>query len=117
LAEVGESGGARAADLGNKLSYLFGQGGGNEHNVERSVALYKQLQRIGISDTEANREYVREHLIQVLQNPSSLREIAKSGREIRESLLMGPLGGTKLETIWEGDKLITIFASGGRKGQ
>ena len=31
-----------------------------------------------------------------------------NGRIIKESLLMGPYGGLKMHSIWEGNKLITI---------
>lgn len=31
----------------------------------------------------------------------------------RESLLMGPYGGVKLKTIWDGYRLLTIIVEGG----
>jgi hypothetical protein len=38
------------ADLGKKLDYVFGKAKGSIHNVERSVDMERQLNRIGIFD-------------------------------------------------------------------
>lgn len=40
-----------AAELGNKLNYLFGQAGGNAHNVTRSTDMARQLASIGFQNT------------------------------------------------------------------
>ena len=40
--------------------------------------------------------------------------IQEGGRCVREILIMGPNGGAKLETIWEGVKLITVKIIGGK---
>jgi hypothetical protein len=37
----------------------------------------------------------------------------QGGTEIRESLLTGPGGAVKLESVWQGDKLITVKVYGG----
>ncbi len=99
-------------DLGRKLDFIFGKATGSQHNIQRSRDMLRQLQRIGLNDTVANRAYLEEHLTKVLNDPSSIREV-KNGRTIRESLLMGPKGGCKLVTIWEGNKLLTVYILGG----
>jgi hypothetical protein len=39
-----------------------------------------------------------------------------NGRVLKESLLMGPGGkAVKLQTIWEGNKLITVVVKAGAK--
>jgi hypothetical protein len=103
----------RAPILGNKLEYFFGRATGSVHNVERSVAMLKQLERIGLPDTPVSRQYLQEHLADVLNNPANVARVQENGRVVRESLLMGPRGGLKFETIWEGDKLITGNFFGG----
>jgi RHS repeat-associated protein len=114
LAEAAESGGApEVAVLGNKLDYILGKGTGLQHNIDRSESLLAQIRRIGLYDSPSTREYLREQLNQVLNNPSNVLKIQENGRRVRESLLMGPQGAVKLETIWEGNKLITVKIYGG----
>lgn len=33
---------------------------------------------------------------------------------VRESFLKGPNGGVKLESVWDGDRLLTIIVKGGQ---
>ena len=69
--------------------------------------MLRQLNRIGFHDSAVNRQYLSDHLKGVLNDPASVLRVDQGGRVVRESLLMGPQGGVKLETIWEGDRLIT----------
>jgi RHS repeat-associated protein len=94
------------AQLGSKLEYFFGKATGSLHNIDRSKSMLAQLERIGLHDTPASRQYFTEHLTTVLNNPSSIA-MQSNGRVVRESLLTGPNGCVKLETVWEGSKLIT----------
>ena len=72
------------------------------------------LGRIGIYDNESMRQYMAEHMAQVLND--SLNIINRErGTEIRESLLMGPNGAVKLETVWQEDKLITAVVKEGAR--
>lgn len=105
-------GGSRPiAELGRKLDYLLGKSAGA--NLDRSLSMLRQLQRIGISDTPAMREYLGEYFQGVLEDATNVvRE--EGGRQTRESLLMGPFGGVKVITIWEGKKLLTFMILGGR---
>lgn len=102
-----------APQLGNKLSYVFGQATGTPHNIARSQDMLRQMARIGLSDSGAGRAVVREHLAEVLNTATNIISVQPDGRIVRESLLMGPHGGAKLESIWEGAKLITVKALGG----
>lgn len=96
-----------------KLDFLFGKGGGNQHNINRSRTMLRQLEIIGLPDTPESRDYLANHLQSVLVEPTSIAELQPEGREVRESLLMGPRGGLKVQSIWEGEKLITVALFGG----
>ena len=104
--------GLKLPELGRKLDFMFGKATGSAHNVQRSRDMLRQLQRIGLHDTPANRAYIEEHLTMVLNDPNNIVAV-RNGRTIRESLLMGPNGGCKLQTIWEGSKLLTVYIFGG----
>lgn len=112
------------ADLGNKLDYLFGKGTGSQHNIERSNAMKAELNKIGIQDTTSGRDYLTEHLNNVLKAPSNISNvkthtyIAKElpGTPVveyttttRESLLMGPAGALKVEFLWDGNRLLIVI--------
>ena len=116
------------ADLGNKLDYLFGKATGSKHNIERSKAMQAELARIGIYDTPSGREYLSKHLNDVLKDPTNISKtetrsyVAKEmpGKPVveytattRESLLMGPGGAVLVESVWDGDRLLTIIIKGG----
>lgn len=51
---------------------------------------------------------IAQHLTGVLNDSSSIVQVQANGRVVRESLLMGPRGGLKIESIWDGTKLITV---------
>ena len=93
-------------NIGNKLEYVFGKATGAAHNIARSKQMLLQLQRIGIFDNKAGRAYLSKHLNEVFQFVEG--EVQANGRTLRESLLMGPNGALKMNSIWDGDKLITI---------
>lgn len=99
-------------ELGRKLDYLFGLARGSVHNIQRSTSMLSELQRVGLNDTAQARTYVQAHLGRVLNDASSIVS-QTGGRTVRESFLMGPTGGVKLETVWEGTKLITMKVFGG----
>ena len=100
-------------NLGTKLNYLFGLATGSNYNIQRSTAMLSELQQVGLNDTEEVRQVVTQNLAQALNNPSSV--IAQTGdTTVRESLLMGPNGAVKLESIWQGTQLITVKVFGGK---
>jgi hypothetical protein len=99
-------------DFGDKMKYLFGDATGRVHNIERSTDMARQLNRIGIQGTESGKRAVMDHLTVVLNNPSSIVSQIGNNHK-RESLLMGPAGGVKLISHWEGSKLITVIIQGG----
>jgi RHS repeat-associated protein len=93
------------ANLGQKLNFLFGQSGGV--NFQRSEGMRAALQETGLNDTVENRALVSENLTKALNDAGSIVS-RTNNRVVRESFLMGPTGGVKLQSIWEGTKLITI---------
>jgi RHS repeat-associated protein len=100
------------ARIGNKLDYFFGQATGRLHNLQRSADMLRQLQRIGLPDTAANRAFLEAHLNSVLNNSSNIVRV-ENGFVVRESFVMGPYGGVKFETIWDGAKLLSGKLIGG----
>lgn len=100
-------------DLGRKLNFIFGKATGNSHNINRSKSMLQQLERIGLHDNPASRKVLEQHLDDVLNSASNVLRSQSNGRVVRESLLMGPNGGMKMESIWEGSKLITVKIFGG----
>lgn len=98
--------------IGNKLDYVFGKATGSVHNIERSTGMLKQLQSIGIFDNAAGRSLLQAHLESVYNGTKGV--LQSNGRYLRESLLMGPNGALKIESVWEGDKLKTIKLLGGK---
>jgi hypothetical protein len=73
--------------------------------------MLRQLNRIGIFDNEKGRNYLWQTLWQQYYNNSGV--VQSNGRVVRDMLLNGPNGSVKLETIWEGAKLITMEIFGG----
>lgn len=94
--------------IGRKLDYVFGKATRGKHNIDRSLQMLRQMQRIGLQDNEFTRAYIETLLSDVLNNPHSIRTIQKNGRAVREMLVSGPLGTLKAETVWEGNSLITV---------
>jgi len=102
----------RTADIGRKLEYLFGNATGRAHNLERSADMLRQMERIGLPDTLANRQLMSKHFQDVLNNAPNIAGPGRNGSVIRESLLMGPTGAVKIRSWWEGDKLMTFILEG-----
>jgi len=63
---------------------------------------------VGIHDNVAGRRILTNALNTVLNDPTNVTRIQQNGRVVRESLLSGPNGILKMETVWEGSRLITI---------
>ena len=110
-------------EIGNKLDYLFGNARGNQHNIQRSQTMQSELSKIGIYDTSSSRELLNSHLKDVLNDSSNILKtesrsyIAKEllGQPtVRESFLKGPHSGVKIESVWDGDRLLTIIVKGGK---
>jgi len=114
VARAAPQGAARIVpQIGSKLEYFLGNATGNAHNIERSRAMLAQLQRVGLPDSPATREFLKSHLDSILNNATTIVRTQANGRIVRESLIMGPRGALKLETVWEGAKLITGNFFGG----
>lgn len=73
--------------------------------------MLRQLNRIGIFDNDAGRNYVASKIAEAYYYATPT--LQNNGRVLREILVMGPQGGVKLETIWEDTKLITAKLIGG----
>ena len=99
-------------ELGQKLSYLFGEATGSVHNVERSTGMLRQLESIGIFNNAEGRAYLAEQLTEAYKTAQGV--VQSNGRVLRESIVMGPNGAVKMESIWEGTKLITAKLIGGK---
>lgn len=100
--------------FGKKLEYIFGNATGNKHNIDRSIAMERQLNSIGIFDDPFGRKLVLDNLSDSFDNPSSILKTQENGRIVRESLLSGPNGVLKVESVWEREKLITVKLYGGK---
>jgi hypothetical protein len=100
------------AQIGTKLEYVFGKATGSVHNIERSKGMLKQLKSVGIFDNAEGRSLLKSHLESVFNSTEGI--LQSNGRYLRESLLMGPNGGLKVESIWEGNRLITVKLLGGK---
>ena len=101
------------AYLGNKLEFLLGNAGGNQINIDRSQTMLRQLRSIGLGDTPSTRAYLTDQLSAVLSDPTNISRVQQDGRAVRESLLKGPAGMIKMETVWDDNKLITVKLFGG----
>ena len=91
---------------------MLGRATGSPSNVQRSLALLQQLERIGLPDTPETRSYLSSELQSAYSNPDNVVRVQPDCRVVRESLLAGPRGFLKMETIWEDNKLITVFLRG-----
>lgn len=92
--------------IGSKLDYVFGQSTGSALNIKRSTEMLNQLKRIGIYDTEYWRNSMFQKLWQDYYNLIPI--LLENGQHVRDALLIGPNGMLKMESIWQGGKLITI---------
>ena len=73
------------------------------------------MNSIGIYDNENGRKIILDALSHTLNDKTSIKESLRDGRTLRESLLVGPQGVLKMETIWDGEKLITVKILGSKK--
>lgn len=67
----------------------------------------RSLNSIGILDNSEGREYMTQQINDAFNNINSGIKQA-NGRISVETLASGPNGLLKMQTIWEGNKLITI---------
>jgi hypothetical protein len=81
------------------LNYLLGQATGSAYTVQRSLSMAAALSKIGLSDSPETRAYITEKITQAFNDPSSLEAGSSS---VRDTLLMGPGGAVKMQTIWQG---------------
>ena len=98
-------------NIGRKLDFVFGKATGRRHNLHRSTDMQRQLNKIGIFDNDSSRAYLCRHLAETLNNPNNIT-LSKGGCITKESLLMGPNGGLKMESVWIGADLISIKLMG-----
>lgn len=94
-------------DLGAKLEYIFGNATGSRHNIERSKDMQRILNSIGIFDNAEGRAIVTNTIINSFRDPCN-GYMQDNGRFVIETLLVGPNGIAKMQTVWDGFKLITI---------
>lgn len=129
LEEIGGGRKLKNPEIGNKLDYLFGKAKGNKHNVQSSQTMQSELSKIGIYDTPKSRELLNSHLKNVVNDSSNILKtesrsyIAKEllntpivdyTATVRESFFKGPNGSVKVESVWDGDRLLTIIIKGGK---
>lgn len=73
-----QTGGNRSCNWGtssrywNKLNYVFGKATGDLKSIQRSTAMAKQLQRIGIFNTAEGNAYLKDHLINVFNSSKGI---------------------------------------------
>jgi hypothetical protein len=59
------------------------------------------------------RPLLSRYLIKALTTAASQKGVVQeNGRIVRDTLLMGPNGAVKMQTIWDGQKLVTIHLYG-----
>ncbi len=129
LEKASGAGKLKNPEIGNKLDYLFGKAKGNKHNIQRSQTMQSELSKIGIYDTPSSRELLNNHLKNVVNDSSNILKIESRSyiakelpgtptvnytATVRESFLKGPNGGVKIESVWDGDRLLTIIVKGGK---
>lgn len=101
-------------EIGTKLQYVFGKATGSAHNIERSLDMERQLNRIGIFDNAEGKAYVQQQLEKAFHDTTN-GTVQSNGRILKESLLTGPNGFVKMQSVWDGNKLITMELFGGGK--
>ena len=94
--------------FGSKLEFIFGNATGNKNHIERSLAMELQLNSIGIFDDAKGKKLVLDNLSNAFDDPSSIRETQENGRVVRTSVLKGPNGELKVESVWDKEKLISV---------
>ncbi|MBK7844376.1 MAG: hypothetical protein IPJ71_11870 [Bdellovibrionales bacterium] len=101
-----------AAELGRKVDFLLGKATGEVSSIQRSQAMLKEFKGIGLFDNPETRALLKDSLVKTLRDPSSIAKPLEGGRILRESLISGPNGHLKIESIWDGNKLITVIVKG-----
>jgi len=104
--------GTKLPNLGNKLEFAFGNATGRLHNLQRSTTMMRQLNKIGIFNNAAGKSHLVKHLNRVFLNTKNVLS-NEGGFVTKESILMGPNGGLKMQSVWKGRDLITIKLMGG----
>jgi len=94
--------------FGSKLEFIFGNATGNKNHIERSLAMEMHLNSIGIFDDAKGKKLVLDNLSNAFNDPSSIRETKENGRVVRTSVLKGPNGDLKVESVWDKEKLISV---------
>ncbi|MEU5853032.1 hypothetical protein [Saccharopolyspora shandongensis] len=105
-----------------KFDYAFGKVNSSKHAADRSSQIKTELSRIRIFNNTKGREIVREHLESVVRSDNNISQISDHSwgrRQVRESLLAGPGGFMKLQTVWQENsdgnlQLITLIPFGGK---
>ena len=110
----GEAVEAVAPVIGKKLLYMLGKATGRAHNIQRSLAMARQLSAICLHDSPQTRKYLTDHLINAFANPSNIARVEANGTIVRDSLLVGPGGVLKVESYWAGNQLKTFKLFGKR---
>lgn len=121
---------ADRVQIDKKLDFLFGKATGRAHNIHRTKSMQISLQKIGLHDNKVGREALIEHLEKICNDPTNIIEIKNNiftfgelpnkpiGSYIsvtRESFLMGPGGGVRLESVWKGNELLSVIIKEGKK--
>ncbi|WHY45515.1 hypothetical protein [Lysinibacillus pakistanensis] len=94
--------------FGSKLEFIFGNATGNKNHIDRSLAMELQLNNIGIFDDAKGKKLVLDNLSNTFDDPTSIRETLDNGRVVRTSVLKGPNGDLKVESVWDKEKLISV---------
>ena len=81
------------AVIGRKLDYLFGRASGNAHNIERSTSMLRQMERIGLQDTPAARQFMNGYFQQVFRNTANVAAVTLIINQTAGITLYNPLAG------------------------
>jgi RHS repeat-associated protein len=99
---------SRVANIGTKLDFMLGKATGSLHNINRSQSMLRLLQKMGLPDTQATREYLAKQLQRAYSH--GVGQLQENGNVLIQSLLAGPAGSwAKMITIWRDNKLVTIM--------
>lgn len=90
-------------ELGRKIEYVFGNATGDVHNINRSQAMEAELLRIGIQDNAEGRAYMTQKFTDTYYDPNNILRVQENGRVVKDSLIVGPSGALRMETVWEGN--------------
>ncbi|MBK9261884.1 MAG: RHS repeat-associated core domain-containing protein [Polyangiaceae bacterium] len=87
-----------------KFRYLFGEAGGNTHNVARTAQNAGQMARIGVYNTAEGQALLKSHFESAVKDSSNIVRTFKNqygAFQVRESLFAGPGGFVKFESTWQ----------------